>query len=92
MLDLVRRIIAVHPAVTFVIMGVAFAGFSLQTVEVFRVLSANLDFITRHGVMALMEGAARQLVGLLATLTGALLCYILFKACERLLVDRLTGR
>ncbi|WP_333825949.1 hypothetical protein [Pinisolibacter sp.] len=90
MFEAIARLLHFHPALTFVIMGAAFAAFSLQTVEVFRLLSANLDFIAAHGTVALMEGAARQLLGLLATLIGALAAYLLFKACERILVDRMT--
>ena len=92
MFDIVGRLLHIHPALTFVIMGAAFAAFSLGTVEIFHMLSANLDFIARHGAAALMEGAARQLVELLATLAGALAAYLVFKACERVLVDRMTRR
>lgn len=92
MFDLVSRILHFHPALTFVVMGAAFAVFSIETVEIFRLLSANLDFIARHGVVALMEGAARQLGELVAGLVVALACYLVFKACERVLVDRMTRR
>ncbi len=92
MFEIVVRLLHVHAALTFVIMGVAFTAFSLQTVEIFHMLSANLDFIARHGAVALMEGAARQFVGLLAGLVGALVSYLVFKACERVLVDRMTRR
>lgn len=90
MFEVVGRILHLHPALTFLVMAATFAGFSLETIEVFRLLSANLDFIARHGTVALTEGAARQLGGLVVTLFTALACYLLFKACERILVDRLT--
>ena len=92
MFDVVSRLLHFHPALTFAIMAAAFAAFSLGTVEIFHMLSANLDFIARFGAVALMEGAAHQLAGLLLTLAAALACYLLFKACERVLVDRLTRR
>jgi hypothetical protein len=92
MFTVVRCLITFHPAVTFLVMGAAFAGFSLTTLEVFHMLSANLDFIARFGAVALMEGAGHQLAGLALTLFVALACYLVFKGCERILVDRLCGR
>ena len=90
MLDLVRRLITLHPALTFAVMATSFAAFSLLTANVFHLLAANLEFIARDGVMALMEGAAAQLGEILASILTALLFYVLFKACERILVERLT--
>jgi hypothetical protein len=85
-----RRLLLSHPVVTFGVMGVSFAGFSLLTLNVFHLLSANLDYIARDSLMALMEGAGLQLAELIASLAVALAFYLLFKACERILVDRLT--
>jgi hypothetical protein len=92
MARLLARLLDLHPALTFVIMAVAFAGFSLLTYNVFALLSANLDYVGRGGLMALMDGAARQLVEIVASIVGGLAFYIVFKACERLLVERLTRR
>lgn len=92
MFDLVHRLLRFHPALTFAIMAVTFAAFSLLTANVFHLLSANLDYIGRDGLMALMEGAARQLGEIILSLIAGLACYVLFKAGERVLVDRLTGR
>lgn len=92
MFAFIHRLLGVHPALTFVIMAAAFAGFSLLTLNVFQLLAANLDYIGRDGLMALMEGAARQLGEITLSLIASLACYLLFKACERVLVDLMTGR
>lgn len=92
MFEVVARLLHFHPVLTFLVMAAAFAGFSLETIEIFHLLSANLEFIARHGALALMEGAGRQFVGLLASLAVGLVCYLVFKACERILVDRMTRR
>lgn len=92
MFELVRRLLTLNAALTFVVTAVAFAGFSLLTLNVFHLLMANLDYIGRGGLMALMEGAGRQLGEITLSLVAGLACYLVFKAGERVLVDRLTGR
>ncbi|RXZ44215.1 hypothetical protein [Crenobacter cavernae] len=76
---------------TFVVMGVGFFGFGLATLNVIAVLLANLQLIAEHGVMALKDGALRQFLELTGSGYFGLACYVGFKTCEKLLVDRLTA-
>ena len=50
--------------------------------------SDNWDLITGYGVMALRDGAAQQLLELLFYLLISMLNYVVFKACEHSLVQR----
>ena len=63
-------------------MGLAFFVFGVGTYNIFMLLSANLDLITRHGWMALMDGAARQLAELVVTGYLSMAAYVVFKTCE----------
>ena len=51
---------------------------------------ANFDLYLEHGAMVIDDGALRQLIELIAYGYLSLLFYLLFKACERILVERLT--
>jgi hypothetical protein len=67
---------------TFLVMGLAFFVFGVGTYNIFMLLSANLDLIARYGWMALMDGAARQLVELVVTGYLSMAAYVVFKTCE----------
>lgn len=49
---------------------------------------ANVDFLTRHGLMALYEGGLLQLLGIGLRSGIALAAYVLFKAIETELIYR----
>jgi hypothetical protein len=69
-------------SLVFALAGVTAVVFAFVTVNLFTHAMANLDFIQRHGLVAIREGALVQL-GLL-TLWGvlALISFLVFKACE----------
>ena len=67
-------------------MGLAFLGFGAGTLNLFMVLRANTQLVFNYGWMALVDGAARQLIELLVTAYLSMAAYILFKACEHRLV------
>jgi hypothetical protein len=84
-----HRLILSRRPVTFVVMGLAFFVFGAGTLNLFRLMQANFGLIVEHGWQALADGAAEQLVELLATGYGALAAYVLFKTCEHALVHAL---
>lgn len=86
------RLLAFHWTLTLALMGVFAALATWGSLEIFRLLRANLAFIAAHGVVALMEGAAMQLLELAAWGYASLIAYVLFKACERILVDKVTAK
>jgi hypothetical protein len=86
-----HRLVLSRRPVTFVVMGLAFFVFGAGTLNLFRLLQANLGLIGEHGLMALRDGAAQQLLELLITGYGALGAYVVFKTCEHALVHDLAG-
>jgi uncharacterized membrane protein YqhA len=75
----------------FLIAGVAFLGFAALSVNLVNLVWANLNLIAEHGRDALADGAALQFVELVLSGYGALACYLMFKFCERIMVDWLNG-
>jgi hypothetical protein len=81
-----------HWLVLFCAMGIFAALLAWVSFGLFNLAMANLAFLTRHGLMAVMEGGLVQTVwiGLKATL--ALLLYFGFKAIETELISRWRNR
>ena len=73
----------------FVLMGVSFVVLGLASLNLLHILSANLEFLTTYGFDAVREGGLWQLLGLIVNGVVATTCYIAFKLCEKVLVERL---
>lgn len=82
--------LAGHPIITFFLMGVSFVGFGLSTLNLALLLKLNIDLFIDNGWMVVKDGALQQLVELLLLGYFAMACWLAFKSCEKLLVDRLT--
>jgi len=74
----------------FILLGVSFALFGVASLNLVQMLSANFEFLGRYGFDAVREGGLRQLVELVLSGYAAALFYLLFKLCEKVLVDRLS--
>jgi hypothetical protein len=74
----------------FVLMGVSFVAFGFASVNLLQILGANLAFLGMHGLDAVREGALWQLAGLIVNGVVAAACYVAFKLCEKVLVERLS--
>jgi len=85
----IRRVLTFHWLSTLLLMGVFALAFGLLSLNLFMILRANIGLIARHGAMALIDGAFVQLLGLVVYGYLGVLCFLLFKACERVLVERL---
>lgn len=85
----IKRIITWHWTLTAVIMCASVFIFSVSSVNIFFLLKANLGFIAEHGADALAEGALMQLFELTGLSLVSAFFYIVFRACERVLVERL---
>jgi hypothetical protein len=81
-----------HPKLTMVLMGVFFLLFGFTSVNLFVVLKANIDLFVQYGAMVIEDGALQQLVEILGSSYLSIAFYVLFKVCERILVERLTGK
>ena len=74
----------------FIIMGLAFFGFGVGTLNLFMLLKANAELFAGYGWQAVMDGGLQQLVELLLTGYASLVCYLAFKSCEYTLVRHLS--
>ena len=81
-----NRLVFSRRWLTFIVMGLAFLGFGAGTFNLFILLRANTELVFEYGWMALGDGAAQQLVELLATAYLSMAAYVVFKACEHRLV------
>ncbi len=80
-----------HRWLTFLLMGLSFLLFGAMTVNIFVLLKANIDLFLDYGTMVIIDGALLQLAELTAYGYLSMLFYVLFKACEHILVAHLTG-
>ena len=72
-------------------MGASFLLFGLLSLNLLHVLRANLTFLAEHGVDAVRDGGLLQLVEVLLMVYLAVACYVVFKFCEKVLVERLAN-
>ena len=87
-----QRVVLARRWLSFVVLCLSFALFGAGTFNLFTLFKANLGLIADHGLMALADGAAQQLLELLFTLALSMLSYLVFKACEYRLVQGLCHR
>ena len=81
-----------HPKVTFVLMGAFFLLFGFTSVNLFVVLKANIELFLEYGAMVIDDGALQQLFEIIGASYLSIVFYVLFKVCERILIERLTRR
>lgn len=84
--DWLRR----HRVACFGVMVLSFLVFGLLTLDLVRVVGANLAFVSDNGLQGLRDGGLAQGVQLLASAVVAMAAWLLFKLCETLLLQSLT--
>ena len=75
--------------VTFVLLGASFVLFGFITLNLLHTLMANFEFLSMYGVEAVREGGLLQLFEIVGSGFIAALSYVIFKVCEKVLVERL---
>jgi hypothetical protein len=80
-----------HPFTTFFVLITSGLIFGAMTVNIFRLFAANWNFIVTYGLIALREGALIQMLELVLTGIFAMIFFLLFKFCEKILIDRLSA-
>jgi hypothetical protein len=85
-----HRIVLKRRWLTFIVMGLAFFGFGVGTLNLFMLLKANAELFAGYGWQAVMDGGLRQLAELLLSGYASLFCYLVFKSCEYALVRHLS--
>ncbi len=81
--------LAGRPLAIYVVMGASAALGTLLSVDLLHLAYLNADLILNYGVMALFDGALVQAVELLLLGYLALACYVVFKCCEKMMVETL---
>lgn len=89
MFRLLKRVLTFHWFTTVLLMGLFALLFGLSSLNIFALLHANFELVARHGAMALMDGALRQMIELLGYGYLSVIFYLLFKAAERALTERI---
>lgn len=85
------RYLKQHAWLTFLLMGLAFFLFGLFSLNLIFLLKSNIDLFVEYGTMVIDDGALRQLIELVLNGYLSLTFYLLFKACERLLVEKIVA-
>ena len=80
------------PITVILMMTISFLGFGYFSVNLFLLFKANIDLINQFGVLAIMEGAAWQLLTIIFHAIVSVLFYAIWKLGERLIVDWLACR
>ena len=78
-----------HPSVTFILMGAFFLLFGVTSVNLFVLLKMNLDLFLEYGLMVIEDGALQQLVELLGSAYLSMMFWLLFRLCERIIIERM---
>ena len=78
--------------VAFILLGVSFTLGGMVTLNLLHDLSANVGFLAMFGADAIREGGLKQLLNIVVSGYFAAACYVVFKLCEKVLVERLSMR
>jgi hypothetical protein len=79
---LLQRHVLSRPALSFLLLGVAFFVFGACTLNLWTLLVGTLRLLREDGWQAAMEGGLRQLAELVATGYVGIAAYVVLKACE----------
>ena len=91
--SLAYRFLLRHWWVAFLLLGVGFVLFGFITLTLLHMLGANIEFLGAYGISAVRDGGLLQLLELVLSGYFAAACYVVFKLCEKALVQRIaTGR
>ena len=78
-----------HWWLAFFLLGVSFVLFGMLSLNLLNTLGANFDFLSMYGVDAVREGALLQLAEVVLSGYLAAGAYVVFKLCEKVLIERL---
>ena len=81
-----HRVVLARRWAAFLVLGLSFFVFGAASVNLVYLANANLALIAEHGWSALMDGAAQQLLEIVATAYLSMAAYVVFKTCEYRLV------
>ena len=70
-------------------MGAFFLLFGVTSVNLFVLLKMNIDLFLEYGLMVIEDGALQQLLELLGSAYLSMLFWLLFRLCERIIIERM---
>jgi len=79
--------LAKSPISTLITMTICFLMFGYFSINIFVLLQANISLIKDFGLMALVDGAARQLLAIIFSGFASIVFFSGWKVCERLIVN-----
>ena len=83
-----RKILTFHPLLTLIIMCICALIFFFSSFNLFFTVKANFTVIWEHGREVLFDGALQQFFELWGYMLITACAYIVLKACEKVLVER----
>jgi hypothetical protein len=89
LLRLLNRLFHGPAWLSFLVMGIAVAGFALCSFNLFEMFHQNLNLIATYGAMAAFDGGFLQLFLLAVWGYIALAMYVIFKGCLDGLLHRI---
>jgi hypothetical protein len=87
-----KRYLSGHPIIAFLLMGLSFLMVGLISLNLIYLFHANIEFVLENGLMGLRDGGLLQFLQLLISGYLGMALYALFKACEKVVVDRMLER
>ena len=76
---------------TFLLLGASFVLFGLASANLIRSVMASWEFLATYGVDAVRDGGLWQFGTLVVSGYLAVAFYVVFKFCEKVLVERLSN-
>jgi hypothetical protein len=89
MSEFMKRVLTVHWLITFLLMGVFGALFGSVSLNIVALLHSNFSLVLEHGAMAFKDGALVQLLQLAGYGYLSVIFWLLFKACEHVLIQKM---
>src|SRR5438132_10656477 len=87
-----KKFLMRHPLLTFLLMGSCFLVMGVISLNLIYLFHSNFEFILEYGIMGLRDGGLIQFMELVVSGYIALIFYVLFKVCEKTLVEWLIER
>ena len=87
-----KRLLVHNVWLAFILMGASFLITGLISLNLIYLFHANIEFVIENGVMGLRDGGLLQFLELLVSGYLGMAFFVVFKACEKVVVDRVLDR
>jgi hypothetical protein len=87
-----KRLLVRNVWLAFLLMGASFLATGLISLNLIYLFHANIEFVIENGIMGLRDGGLLQFLELLVSGYLGMALYVVFKACEKVVVDQVLER